>query len=163
MTTGLPFTLRNPTRRAPEPLAVLQGIYYTATGVWLLLSPGTFQAVTGPKRDFWLAKTVGVLVSVIGGVLASAGARRAVSREVAALAAGSAAGLAAIDIVYVSKGRISPVYLLDAAAELALVYLWARVVPAARPATEAAGEALRTAHSKLQRGAFAYGDREAAR
>ena len=39
--------------------------------------------------------------------------------EIAGIAAGCAGGLAAIDLVYVLRGRISPVYLLDAALELA--------------------------------------------
>ena len=43
------------------------------------------------------------------------------------VAAGSAAALAAIDTVYVAKRRISPVYLLDAVAEIALVAGWARL------------------------------------
>jgi hypothetical protein len=32
----------------------------------------------------------------------------------------SAAGLTAVDFIYVAKRRIAPVYLLDAAAELAI-------------------------------------------
>jgi hypothetical protein len=43
------------------------------------------------------------------------------------VAAGSAAALATIDVVYVAKRRISPVYLLDAIAEIALVAAWARL------------------------------------
>jgi hypothetical protein len=43
------------------------------------------------------------------------------------VAAGSAAALATIDTVYVAKRRISPVYLLDAVAEIALVVGWARL------------------------------------
>lgn len=105
-------------------LALGQGVYYLATGVWALVSIRTFEAVTGPKTDRWLVKTVGVLVSVIGIVLASAGGRRRVDRESALLAVGSAAGLAAIDTVYATKGRISKIYLLDAAVEVALVASW---------------------------------------
>ena len=67
----------------------------------------TFEAVTGPKADRWLVKTVGVLVAVIGVVLTMAGARRHVGPEPAALAAGSAAGLAAIDTIYATRGRRS--------------------------------------------------------
>lgn len=37
----------------------------------------------------------------------------------------SAAGLSLIDLVFVARRRISPVYLLDAAAEAALVAAWA--------------------------------------
>jgi hypothetical protein len=40
------------------------------------------------------------------------------------LATSSAAALTAIDVAYVSRGRISRVYLLDAAAEIALIAAW---------------------------------------
>lgn len=105
-------------------LALGQGVFYALTGLWALVSIGTFQMVTGPKTDVWLVKTVGVLVSVIGGVLALAGVRRQSNPEIALLAAGSATGLTAIDVVYSSRGRISKVYLLDALAETALVAAW---------------------------------------
>jgi len=47
-------------------LPVAQGVYFLLTGIWPLLSMRTFEAVTGPKVDRWLVKTVGVLVAVIG-------------------------------------------------------------------------------------------------
>ncbi len=81
----------------------------------------TFERVTGPKVDRWLVQTVGVLVLVIGGALALGGARRRLTPELALLAAGSAAGLAAIDVVYVARRRIAPIYLLDALAEVLLL------------------------------------------
>jgi hypothetical protein len=111
-------------RRAPN-LELSQGIYYLATGLWPLVSPTTFQMVTGPKRELWLVKTVGALAAVIGGVLAYAGMRRRRPSELALLAMGAAGAFAAIDIVYVARRRISPVYLVDAAAELGLVACWA--------------------------------------
>jgi hypothetical protein len=40
------------------------------------------------------------------------------------LAVGSAVALAGIDIVYVAKRRIPPVYLLDALTEVILIALW---------------------------------------
>ena len=105
-------------------LALAQAIFYVVTGVWPLVSIRTFEAVTGPKADRWLVKTVGVLVTVIGAVLGLAGWRRRTTPEVALLATGSAMGLAGIDIVYVAKRRISPIYLLDAMVELALAAAW---------------------------------------
>jgi hypothetical protein len=84
----------------------------------------SFEAVTGPKVDKWLVRTVGVLVGVIGGVLVAAAARNRVTPEVAALAAGSAAGLGAIDTIYSCSGRIAPIYLADAALEAAIVTAW---------------------------------------
>ena len=71
-----------------------------------------FERVTGPKTDKWLVKTAGAPPAAIGGGLTLAEARRRVSPEIELLAVTRAAGLTAIDVVYVTKGRISPVYLL---------------------------------------------------
>ncbi len=115
-------------------MSLAQGIFYAATGLWSLVSIRTFQMVTGPKTDLWLVKTVGVLVIVIGGVLIVAARRRQITLELLLLAVGSAIGLTMIDVVYVSRGRISPIYLLDAAVELILVALWAFAWWRERPA-----------------------------
>jgi hypothetical protein len=95
------------------------------TGIWPLISMRTFELVTGPKVEKWLVKTVGVLVTVIGVVLSAAARRRRVDADIALLGIGSAAGLAGIDIVYASTGRISKVYLLDALVEALLIASWA--------------------------------------
>jgi hypothetical protein len=105
-------------------LAFLQGVYALLTGVWPLASMRTFERVTGPKTDRWLVRTVGVLVAVIGATLLVAAGRRRMPPEVPVLAAGSAAGLGAIDTVYAARGRIAPIYLLDAVLETALVAAW---------------------------------------
>jgi hypothetical protein len=110
--------------RAPN-LELAQGAYYVATGLWPLVSPRSYQVVTGPKREAWSAKTAGVLAAVIGGVLVYAGLRRRRPSEMALLAMGSAAAFAAIDVIYVAKRRIPRVYLADAAVEIALLALWA--------------------------------------
>jgi hypothetical protein len=105
-------------------LAWLQGIFYLLTGLWPLLHMPSFLAVTGPKVDLWLVKTVGVLIVVIGAVLLVGARRRAIGPEVALLAVGSAASLAGVDLVYALSDRIWDVYLLDALAEIGLVVLW---------------------------------------
>jgi hypothetical protein len=105
-------------------VAVTQGVFYIASGVWPLIDIDSFQAVTGPKVDLWLVRTVGVLVSVIGAVLLTAAHRKRIGPDVTLLAIGSALGLAAIDTVYALLGVISPVYLADAVVELALVAGW---------------------------------------
>ncbi len=110
-------------------LAGVQALFYLVTGVWPLLHMRSFEAITGPKMDRWLVKTVGVLVIAIGGSLGLAARAERTTPEIALLGAGSAGGLAAIDIVYVAKRRISPVYLLDAAAELVLVAAWILIRP----------------------------------
>ena len=113
-------------------LAILQGSYFTLTGVWPLVSRRSFERVTGRKQDFWLVKTVGVLVTVMGGVMLAAGVRERVSPEIQLLGQGSAAGFALIDSYYVQQRRISPVYLLDAVAEVLVLAGWA-VLPDPAP------------------------------
>ena len=120
-------TLGPPHGRRPltwHALARLQAGYYLVTGLWSLLHLQSFLKVTGPKTDLWLVKTLGVLISVIGAVLGMAGVQQSVTREMALLGGGSAAGLTAIEVIYVARRRIAPVYLLDAVAELALLIGW---------------------------------------
>ena len=94
---------------------------YVATGLWPLLHMPSFEAVTGAKTDDWLVHTVGLLLAVIGSVLLTAVMRRRAGSMIIALAVGTALALAGIDIVYVLNARISRIYLLDAAIELAIV------------------------------------------
>jgi hypothetical protein len=108
-------------------VAGLQGMYYLGTGVWPLLHRRSFERITGKKTDFWLAQTVGVTVMSIGAALvqANASSRLRPPRELRTVACASAAGLALIDVIFVARRRISAVYLLDAAAELAVLGAWA--------------------------------------
>ena len=109
----------------PRAVALVQGLYYLVTGIWPLVSMRTFEAVTGPKTDDWLVRTVGLLAATIGGILAG----RALPAEphVApdpALGIGSALAFATTDIVHAVPGRISRVYLADAAVELGIAAAW---------------------------------------
>ena len=105
-------------------LATVQSAYFVLTGVWPLVHMRSFLAVTGPKHDLWLVKTVGVLVTVVGLAIGMAAYRRNVSPEIMLLAAGSAAALGVVDLVYVLRRVISKIYLLDAVAEMILVVAW---------------------------------------
>jgi hypothetical protein len=117
-----------PGRRRAGDVSLAQGLYYTGTGLWPIVSMSSFERVTGPKRDHWLVKTVGVLVTAIGMTLMRSGHRNRVHPDVALLAGLSAAALAAIDIVNVVRRRISPVYLVDALPEAWLAAWWGRRV-----------------------------------
>jgi hypothetical protein len=118
------FTQRPVAGRLLVAVSLTQAAYDALTGIWSLVSIGSFQRITGPKVDLWLVKTVGALVLAIGGALGLAGLRRHVTLETAVLGAGSAAALGIIDVVYVAKRRIAPIYLADALAEAALVLTW---------------------------------------
>jgi hypothetical protein len=109
-----------------RPVLVAQGGYYTATGLLPFVSRRAFEAVTGPKTEWWLVQTVGLLVTVVGGALLVGARRGSTSPEVVGIAAGSAASLAGIDIVYVARGRIAPSYLADAAMQIGLLGALAR-------------------------------------
>ncbi|MFL5242430.1 MAG: hypothetical protein ACJ8FY_10015 [Gemmataceae bacterium] len=111
----------------------VQGVYYLLTGLWPLVSIETFQWVTGPKTDnlptgresdHWLVMTVGVLVTAIGLTLLVGAWRRGRASELAILALASALGLTAIDVIYVIREVIPPIYLADAAAESILIAVW---------------------------------------
>src|SRR5688572_2780237 len=105
-----------------RPVLAAQAGYYVATGVLPFVSRRAFEALTGPKLEWWLVETVGALVTVVGAGLAASVARdRTPPPELVGIAAGSAAALAAIDVVHVAKGRIAPTYLGDAAVELGLL------------------------------------------
>jgi hypothetical protein len=112
------------TGRGAIRLAWAQGIYFLVTGIWPVVSPGTFQWVTGPKVDVWLVKTVGLLIAVIAVALLLAARRKRVPPEIRFLAWGSAAALAAVDVVYALADRIWDIYLLDAMAEAGIIALW---------------------------------------
>lgn len=84
----------------------------------------SFEMVTGPKTDRWLVRTIGLLLAVIGAALITGAAQKTLTPEMAILGAGTACALLGIDVFYVSKKRISRVYLLDALAELILLMAW---------------------------------------
>lgn len=112
---------------SPYFLFSAQGFYYLVTGLWPLFGMRSFMALTGPKTDLWLVKTVGLLLGVIGVVLIVAGVRRKFSCELMMLAIGSAGVLTGVDIFYAATGVISRVYLLDALLEIGVIILWAVV------------------------------------
>ncbi len=114
-------------------LCWFQGAYYFLTGVWPLISIRTFQMVTGIKTDnlptgleadHWLVMGMSVLITSIGLTLLVAAWRHNRSLEIAVLALGGAIGLTAIDVVYVARQVIAPIYLVDAAIQIPLITAW---------------------------------------
>jgi hypothetical protein len=126
--------LTNPVRTEQAAL-LAQGGYFLLTGLWPLFSIDSFQAVTGPKTDLWLVRTVGLLVAVIGAVLLLAVRRQHAPAEVLVLAIGASLGLAFVDVSIVFTRAASPVYLLDAVLQAGLVAWWVTLL---KPAAGAA-------------------------
>jgi hypothetical protein len=114
----MPFPL---TRRR---MSLLQGLYFTVTGLWPLLHMESFLAVTGPKTDLWLVRTVSLLITSIGTTLLVAAKEKQPTASITVLGIGSAASLAWVDAYYSLTGVIWPVYLLDAFPEIAIIVGW---------------------------------------
>ncbi|MEX2358938.1 MAG: hypothetical protein WEE51_11465 [Pirellulaceae bacterium] len=120
-------------RRIFAILALVQGIYYGPTGLWAIVHIESFKLVTGEKTDnlpsgldvdHWLVYTVAILIVSIAVGLLVGGARKSVGPELIAMAIVAAVGLMAIDVIYVTRGVIRPIYLLDAVFQGALVLAW---------------------------------------
>lgn len=110
-------------------LARLHGTFNLVNGLWPILHMSSFETVFGPKTDKWLVRTVsGLLVANGLAQLRAAGtvdgfesARR--------IGLGTASTLALIDLAYAPRGRISRMYLLDAAVEIVWITRWLRRHP----------------------------------
>lgn len=109
-------------------IAAAHSFFYVVTGVWPLVHMPSFLAVTGPEskpeRALWLVQTVASLIVAVGAVVGVAALRRRFTLETVLTATGVALALAAVDVILVSKGHISAIYLWDAAAESLLVAMW---------------------------------------
>ena len=93
-----------------------QGTYYVVSGLWAVADRRGFERVTGPKTDYWLVRTVGLLAATIGTTLLAGTRRAPPSSETTMLGLAAGASFVAVDLVYVAQGRISRVYLGDATA-----------------------------------------------
>lgn len=94
-------------------LAIVQGSLYLLSGIWPLLHMRSFEAVTGPKTDHWLVRTVSGLLITNGVALLRFRTTPQELRVASSIGIGTAATLAAIDVTHAARGRISKVYLLD--------------------------------------------------
>jgi hypothetical protein len=93
----------------------------------------------------WLTPTSANLAPI--GTRRAAVSLHARSVDVLVLAVATATGLTAIDVIYVARGVIAPIYLADAVAEVGLIIAW--LVALARVSNEfAASHALSSETAK---------------
>jgi energy-converting hydrogenase Eha subunit E len=83
----------------PRPAPLVQGIFYVTTGLWPLIHLRSFEAVTGPKLDKWLVRTLGGLITAVGATLIAGAYERRPSRALRLLGLGSAAALGLADVI----------------------------------------------------------------
>jgi hypothetical protein len=107
-------------------LARGHGIFNVAGGLWPLLHMRSFEAVTGPKTDRWLVRTVAALMVANGLVQCRTSATGTGLSAARDIGIGTAAALGVIDLAYGLPHRISRAYLADAALEAGWVVAWLR-------------------------------------
>ena len=108
----------------PRIAPLAQGVFWVTTGLWPIVHLRSFEAVTGRKRDRWLVQTVGGLITAVGAALLVGAFERRRSAALKTLGIASASALAAADIYFAGRRRISPVYLVDAGIEAGFVAVW---------------------------------------
>jgi hypothetical protein len=108
------------------------GLANLVGGLWPLLHISSFEMVFGPKTDRWLVKTVAGLLVVNGLTQLTTSSTADGVRQARRLGVGTAAVLAAIDLMYVPARRISKMYLVDAALEVGWIISWYQVDEPAR-------------------------------
>ena len=111
-------------RRIYRSLIWVQGVYTLLTALWGLIDIVSFMAVTGPKTDIWLVKTVSVLLVAIAVVLLSFLWVQSDPLPAILLGLLTSAGLAAIDFYYTGREVISWVYVLDGIGESLFALVW---------------------------------------
>jgi hypothetical protein len=105
-------------------LARVHGAANLIGGLWPLLHLRSFEAVFGPKTDRWLVKTVSGLLVVNGLTQLGTTSTPDSIAQARRLGIGTAAVLGMIDLIYAPIGRISKMYLADAAVEVGWIVAW---------------------------------------
>jgi hypothetical protein len=111
-------------KRKPLLLLWIQGWYFFLPGIWPLVHMPSFLAVTGPKTDLWLVRTVALLLVSISLTFLLAAYRKEYLPALGVLAVTSAASMAGIDLYYALNDRIWDTYLIDAVGEILLILAW---------------------------------------
>jgi len=106
-------------------IPLIQGFYFLITAVWPLIYLQSFIAVTGPKTDLWLVKTVGFLLLPYAVFCFWAAL---VQRPIPQVLSGSmmllGVCLAGVEFYYYARGVISAVYEMDAVLQILFAAWW---------------------------------------
>jgi hypothetical protein len=108
----------------PRAVAGVHAGYLIGTGLWPIVHRRSFERVTGPKRDFWLVRTVGGLAALSGVTLGLAALRGGRSLEAQTLAGGSALVFGVADLY--AGARVSRVYFGDLVPQVLFTPVWFR-------------------------------------
>ncbi len=110
--------------RATNHLAAAHALFLIAFGAWPNVHMRSFEAVTGKKKEPWLVRAVGLLLITSGSAIAVAERQGRLTPSTRLLATGVSASLGTISLTYATKGRISPIYFVDAALHAGFAAAW---------------------------------------
>ena len=102
----------------------VQATYIFFTGIWPLIHIESFMAVTGPKTDVWLVKTVGALLIPVSLAMITHIFSNGNNRPLFVLGCFTALAFFCIDVYYVLANVISEIYLADASVEFIFIVGW---------------------------------------
>ena len=105
-------------------LALAQGAYFIATGLWPLVHFSSFAIVTNTEGPAWAFRAIGLLIACIGLALLSAARVREFGAAICHLGALSAMALAWIDVELLRQGVIGSLNELDVPVQLAFALAW---------------------------------------
>lgn len=114
-------------------LARIQSLYILVTAIWPLVDIDSFMAVTGPKTDVWLVKTVGALLLLISLSMLAQLQLKADYRLLALSGGGTAIAFIVIDFYYALNDVISDIYLADGILEIGFLSGWLYILILRRP------------------------------
>jgi len=109
-------------------VVVAQGVYILVTALWGLLHIESFMAITGPKTDIWLVKTVSAVLVPIGATLLLYRFFSTDVRPAIALGGLSSLSLIPIDFYYALNNVISDIYMADGIIQLIILLLWSIIL-----------------------------------
>jgi hypothetical protein len=80
-------------------------VFYVVTGLWPIIHLRSFEAITGCKREGWLAQSMGGLIAAVGVALIAGSLEKWPSEALKWLGMGSAIALGMADLVFAKKNR----------------------------------------------------------
>ena len=106
-------------------LIIAHGLYLTIGGLWPLFYLQGFEAVTGPKVEDFLVRTIALILLLTAVVLFLQLRKPKAEQSAIAMAAGVSFILGLVGIITAAGGWIRPIYFADGAIHLLFAMSWA--------------------------------------
>lgn len=106
----------------------IQSSYIFITAAWPIIDIKSFIAVTGPKNDLWLVKTVAALLISVSVTLGSFLFIKTDLRPAIILGASTSAAFIIVDFYYAISNVISDIYMADGLLETVFLLGWIIII-----------------------------------